>query len=42
MSRSMKGATIKPEDNGFVEGDRLTPEFPVHARGLCAQQMARR
>ena len=23
------GREIKPEDNGFVEGDRLTPEFPV-------------
>ncbi|MEO1140119.1 MAG: phosphomethylpyrimidine synthase ThiC [Pseudomonadota bacterium] len=23
------GRDVKPEDNGFVEGERLTPEFPV-------------
>ncbi|XHE51337.1 hypothetical protein L0Z64_13305 [Phaeobacter sp. BS23] len=26
---SYQGRDVKPEDNGFVEGDRLTPEFPV-------------
>ncbi|MBY6136440.1 phosphomethylpyrimidine synthase ThiC [Leisingera sp. XS_AS12] len=24
-----QGRDVKPEDNGFVEGDRLVPEFPV-------------
>ncbi|MEJ6395833.1 phosphomethylpyrimidine synthase ThiC [Gymnodinialimonas sp. 2305UL16-5] len=31
------GRDVKPEDNGFVSGDRLTPEFPVRARPLCAK-----
>jgi phosphomethylpyrimidine synthase len=31
------GRAIKPEDNGFVEGDRLTPEFPVKPRPLRAK-----
>ena len=26
------GREVKPEDNGFVQGDRLTPEFPVRPR----------
>ncbi|RUV96879.1 phosphomethylpyrimidine synthase ThiC, partial [Mesorhizobium sp. M1A.F.Ca.IN.022.07.1.1] len=30
------GRTIKPEDNGFVSADRLTPEFPVRNRPLRA------
>ena len=28
------GREVKPEDNGFVQGDRLTPEFPVRPRPL--------
>jgi phosphomethylpyrimidine synthase len=28
------GRKVKPEDNGFVQGDRLTPEFPVRPRPL--------
>lgn len=32
------GRVIKPEDNGFVEGDRLTPEFPVRPRPLRAKE----
>jgi len=31
------GREIKPEDNGFVEGDRLTPEFPIRPRPLRAK-----
>lgn len=31
------GRGVKPEDNGFVEGDRLTPEFPVKRRPLRAR-----
>ncbi|WP_292379115.1 phosphomethylpyrimidine synthase ThiC, partial [Mesorhizobium sp.] len=31
-----EGRTIKPEDNGFVSADRLTPEFPVRNRPLRA------
>ena len=31
-----QGRDIKPEDNGFVEGDRLTPEFPVRPAPLRA------
>ena len=31
------GREIKPEDNGFVEGDKLTPEFPVKPRPLRAK-----
>ncbi|EHS51199.1 Phosphomethylpyrimidine synthase [Rhizobium sp. PDO1-076] len=30
------GRHIKPEDNGFVSGDRLTPEFPVRHPPLRA------
>lgn len=29
-----QGREVKPEDNGFVQGDRLTPEFPVRPRPL--------
>jgi len=29
-----EGRAVKPEDNGFVEGDRLTPEFPLKRRPL--------
>ncbi len=35
---SYKGREIKPEDNGFVKGDHLTPEFSVRARPLRAQE----
>ncbi|TIO26781.1 phosphomethylpyrimidine synthase ThiC [Mesorhizobium sp.] len=31
------GRIVKPEDNGFVSGDRLTPEFPVRNRPLRAK-----
>ncbi|WP_428516062.1 phosphomethylpyrimidine synthase ThiC [Roseovarius sp.] len=31
------GRMVKPEDNGFVEGDRLTPEFPNIAAPLRAK-----
>src|SRR5690606_29700264 len=31
------GRAGKPEDNGFVSGDRLTPEFPVRHRPLKAK-----
>ncbi|MBY5988594.1 phosphomethylpyrimidine synthase ThiC [Roseovarius atlanticus] len=32
-----EGRVVKPEDNGFVEGDRLTPEFPNIAAPLRAK-----
>lgn len=31
-----EGRHVKPEDNGFVEGDRLTPEFPNIAAPMRA------
>ncbi|WP_424982526.1 phosphomethylpyrimidine synthase ThiC [Maritalea sp. S77] len=31
------GRDIQPADNGFVEGDRLTPEFPVKPQPLRAK-----
>ena len=31
------GRTVRPEDNGFVSGDRLTPEFPALKRPLRAR-----
>ncbi|WP_011581886.1 MULTISPECIES: phosphomethylpyrimidine synthase ThiC [Chelativorans] len=31
------GRIVKPEDNGFVSGERLTPEFPVRNRPLKAR-----
>lgn len=31
------GRDIKPEDNGFVEGDQLTPGFPIKQRPLRAK-----
>ena len=31
------GRHVKPEDNGFVSGDKLTPEFPVRNRPLRAK-----
>jgi phosphomethylpyrimidine synthase len=31
------GRAVRPEDNGFVSGDRLTPEFPVRHRPLSAK-----
>ncbi|MDE4191626.1 phosphomethylpyrimidine synthase ThiC [Phaeobacter gallaeciensis] len=31
-----QGRDVKPEDNGFVEGDRLTPEFPRRPAPLRA------
>ncbi|RAH99935.1 phosphomethylpyrimidine synthase ThiC [Acuticoccus sediminis] len=30
------GRTVKAEDNGFAQGERLTPEFPVRHRPLRA------
>ncbi len=35
--QSYKGRHVKPEDNGFVTGDRLTPEFPVRNRPVRAK-----
>ncbi|MBK0328907.1 phosphomethylpyrimidine synthase ThiC [Rhodobacteraceae bacterium F11138] len=32
-----QGRAVKPEDNGFVQGDRLTPEFPVRPTPLRAK-----
>ncbi len=32
-----EGRHVKPEDNGFVTGDRLVPEFPVQHRPLRAK-----
>lgn len=32
-----QGRNIQPADNGFVEGDRLTPEFPVKPQPLRAK-----
>ncbi|MEQ9057619.1 MAG: phosphomethylpyrimidine synthase ThiC [Roseovarius confluentis] len=32
-----EGRHVKPEDNGFVEGDRLTPEFPNIAAPMRAK-----
>ncbi|APG46307.1 phosphomethylpyrimidine synthase ThiC [Phaeobacter porticola] len=32
-----QGRDIQPEDNGFVQGDRLTPEFPVKPAPLRAK-----
>lgn len=32
-----EGRVVRPEDNGFAAGDRLTPEFPVHNRPLRAE-----
>lgn len=32
-----EGREVKPEDNGFVQGDRLTPEFPVRPKPLRAK-----
>ena len=33
-----EGREVKPEDNGFVQGDRLTPEFPVRPKPLRATE----
>ncbi len=32
-----EGRHVKPEDNGFVSGDRLTPEFPTRHQPLRAK-----
>lgn len=32
-----EGRIVRPEDNGFVSGDRLTPEFPVRNRPFKAK-----
>ncbi|WP_337270478.1 phosphomethylpyrimidine synthase ThiC [Oryzifoliimicrobium ureilyticus] len=32
-----EGRQVKPEDNGFVSADRLTPEFPVRNQPLRAK-----
>lgn len=34
---SYEGRHVKPEDNGFASGDRLTPEFPLRYRPLRAR-----
>lgn len=34
---SYEGRHVKPEDNGFASGDRLTPEFPIRHRPLRAR-----
>ncbi|TIM32555.1 MAG: phosphomethylpyrimidine synthase ThiC [Mesorhizobium sp.] len=31
------GRSVRPEDNGFASGERLTPEFPVRHRPLKAK-----
>ena len=31
------GRHVKPEDNGFVSGEKLTPEFPIRNRPLRAK-----
>ncbi|MER9896040.1 phosphomethylpyrimidine synthase ThiC [Mesorhizobium sp. M0119] len=31
------GRRVRPEDNGFVTGERLTPEFPIRNRPLRAK-----
>ena len=36
-SESYAGRQTRPEDNGFAEGDRLTPEFGVRHRPLRAR-----
>jgi phosphomethylpyrimidine synthase len=33
-----QGRRVQPEDNGFVSGERLTPEFPVINQPLKAKQ----
>ncbi len=35
-----EGRDIQPADNGFVQGERLCPEFPVRPKP-CGQWMAR-
>ena len=32
-----EGRSVRPEDNGFASGERLTPEFPVRHRPLKAK-----
>lgn len=32
-----EGRIVRPEDNGFVSGDRLTPEFPIRNRPFKAK-----
>lgn len=32
-----EGRIVRPEDNGFADGERLTPEFPRHHKPLRAQ-----
>ncbi len=32
-----EGREVKPEDNGFAQGERLTPEFPVRPKPLHAK-----
>ncbi|NKJ97149.1 phosphomethylpyrimidine synthase ThiC [Rhizobium leguminosarum bv. viciae] len=34
---SYGGRIVRPEDNGFVSGDRLTPEFPVRSQPFKAK-----
>ena len=33
-----EGRTVRPEDNGFVSGERLTLQFPIRNRPLRAKQ----
>lgn len=35
--KSYGGRIVRPEDNGFVSGDRLTPEFPVRSQPFKAK-----
>ncbi|WP_394890358.1 phosphomethylpyrimidine synthase ThiC [Mesorhizobium sp. AaZ16] len=32
-----EGRSVRPEDNGFASGERLTPEFPIRNRPLRAK-----
>ncbi|WP_064682952.1 phosphomethylpyrimidine synthase ThiC [Rhizobium bangladeshense] len=32
-----QGRHVRPEDNGFASGERLTPEFPTLRQPLCAK-----
>ncbi|QHQ36019.1 phosphomethylpyrimidine synthase ThiC [Algicella marina] len=34
---SYEGRSVRPEDNGFVKGERLVPEFPLRPRPMRAR-----
>ncbi|WP_159348108.1 phosphomethylpyrimidine synthase ThiC [Roseomonas harenae] len=36
-TEAQEGRAVRPEDNGFVSGDRLTPAFPIQHRPLKAK-----